>query len=130
MAYLLDSDIVIDYLGGDVTTKQMVDSLKPSSFYISVISYMEVLQGILVGPDPIAMRQAFDDFVADAPVLPVSTPVAERCAMVRADLQQRGRSFRPRALDLLVAATALVHGLTLVTRNKADYRDIPNLNLH
>jgi len=37
---------------------------------------------------------------------------------------------RPRALDLLIAATALVHDLSLVMRNEDDYRDISGLRLY
>jgi predicted nucleic acid-binding protein len=39
----------------------------------------------------------------------------------------RASVFRSRALDLLNAATALEHELTLFTRNRADYEDIPDL---
>ena len=130
MAHLLDSDIMIDYQGGDPATRQLVDPLKPAPFSISVITYMEVLQGILTGPDPAAMRTAFDTFLTDVDILPISKEIAERCATVRADLVRRQRSVRPRALDLLVASAALEHGLTLVTRNKADYQDIPGISLY
>jgi predicted nucleic acid-binding protein len=34
---------------------------------------------------------------------------------------------RQRALDLIIAATALEHDLTLVTRNREDFQDIPGL---
>lgn len=61
--------------------------------------------------------------------MPVTFEIARRCAEVRADLQRRGRSIRPRALDLLIAATAMEHGLTLVTRNVSDYGDVPGLRL-
>ena len=46
---------------------------------------------------------------------------------VRADLLDRGIVVGE--LDLLIAATALVHNLTLVTHNTTDYRNIPNLRL-
>jgi predicted nucleic acid-binding protein len=64
------------------------------------------------------------------PVLPFDLAIARRTARLRADLAAQGRRTRTRALDLIVAATALEHGLTLVTRNKADYQDIPNLSLY
>ena len=50
--------------------------------------------------------------------------------MLRAELQQHGQRVRLRVLDLLTAATALEHDLTLVTRNLADYEDIPDLALY
>lgn len=130
MTYLYDSDILIDYLAGDSTTKQIVVPLLPAGGFVSVISYIEVLHGVLAGPDPIAMEAALDGFLDDVPLRSVSPAIARRCARLRNDLARRGRRVRQRGLDLVVAATALEHGLTLVTRNKADYHDIPGLSLY
>jgi len=49
---------------------------------------------------------------------------------VRSELRRKGRSVRQRAFDIVIAATALTHRLTLVTRNTADYRAIDGLNLY
>jgi len=42
-------------------------------------------------------------------------------------LRRQGKRVNNRALDLLIAATAIEHDLTLVTRNLQDYGDIPGL---
>ncbi|HUZ03134.1 MAG TPA: hypothetical protein VMU89_22540, partial [Thermomicrobiaceae bacterium] len=55
--------------------------------------------------------------------------VARRCAELREELRRQDRRVRARALDLMVAATALQYDLTLVTRNIADYDDVPGLVL-
>jgi predicted nucleic acid-binding protein len=60
---------------------------------------------------------------------PLSPAIARRCARLREELKGRGRRVRDRALDLIIAATALEHELRLVTRNLADYEDIPDLAL-
>jgi tRNA(fMet)-specific endonuclease VapC len=130
MAFLLDTDIVIDYLGGDVPTKQLVDPLAGSGLAIGMVSYMEVYQGILEDPDPATAEAEFEAFLRAVALLPLSTAVARRCARLRRGLKQQGKRFRARALDLISAATALEYDLTLVTRNKADYADIPGLTLH
>jgi predicted nucleic acid-binding protein len=49
---------------------------------------------------------------------------------LRSNLKAQGRRVRPRALDLITTATALEHGLTLVTRKITDYQDIPGLTLY
>ncbi len=45
-------------------------------------------------------------------------------------LAKQGKRVKPRALDLVIAATAFEHGLTLVTQNRDDYKDIPGLKLY
>ncbi len=131
MKYLIDTDVLIDYLAGDPTTVALLQiTLGPSGIAISVITYAEVYIGILRSS---ARRQAeagFRQFVRSVPVLDLSKTVAKQNAAIRVDLLQRGRTTRQRALDLLIAATALSHGLTLVTRNKADYQDISGLALY
>ena len=129
MAYLLDTDIVIDFLGGDLPTKQLVDPLADTGIAIGMITYMETYQGILEHSDPIDAQAEFDAFLKTARLLAFSPEIARRCAGLRKDLKQRGKRVRPRALDLITAATALCHNLTLVTRNTADYDDIPGLTL-
>src|SRR5262245_20628702 len=130
MAYLLDSDIVIAYFAGDFATKQIVDPLFASGASISMVTYMEVLQGTIESVSPKDAQDAFDDFLSGVPILPFSTEVARRCADRRSDLKRQAKRVRSRALDLITAATALHHGLTLLTRNTADYQDISGLTLY
>lgn len=129
MPYLIDSDWVIDHLADVATATGLLDALAPSGIAISVITYMEVYQGIRRSPVPDVADAKFQAFVDGVPVLLVSMEVARRCARLREELRLQGRRVRGRALDLLVAATALEHGLTLVTRNLDDYHDIPALHL-
>lgn len=130
MAYLLDSDVVIDHLADDPAALQLLDRLSPAGLAISVITYMEVYPGILVSPDPVQARAKLDSFMEAVPIVAFSAAVARRCAQLRTELKQQGRRVRSRALDLLTAATALEHELTLVTRNLVDYEDIPGLDLY
>lgn len=128
MISLIDSDIVIDYVADDFAARQLVDSLFDTGVAISMITYMEVFQGRIRASE--AERAAYDAFLARVPVLPLSMSVARRCAVLRDTLRSQGKRVRNRALDLLTAATALEHDLTLVTRNIADYEDIPGLRLY
>jgi predicted nucleic acid-binding protein len=130
MTYLLDSDIVIPVQAGDAATKHLVGSLMSTGVSMSMVTYMEVWQGVLESPNPAAARLALDVFIVDVPVLPFSAELARRCAELRSLLKAQGKRVRPRALDLITAATALEHGLTLVTRNTGDYQDISGLTLY
>jgi predicted nucleic acid-binding protein len=130
MAYLIDSDVVIDRLADDPAARRLLDRLASDGLMISMITYMEVYQGTLLSLDPAQAHAKLDAFVAEVPIIPFSAEVARRCARLRGDLQERGKRVRSRALDLLTAATALEYELTLVTRNLADYEDIPELALY
>lgn len=130
MAYLIDSDWTIDHLSDIGVATELLTGLAIDGIAISVITYMEVYQGVLRSPNLEAAQARFDVFLDGIVVLPLSTAVARRCARLRNHLKQRGKRVNARALDLLIAATALEHDLTLVTRNTGDYDDIPELKLY
>ena len=68
-----------------------------------------------------------DDLLAEIPVLGFDLESAERYGKVRADLLTAGITVNP--VDLMIAATALEHGLTMVTNNVRHFEVIPGLNL-
>lgn len=129
MAALLDTDIVISFLTGDVETLRFVNALTPTGIAISTVTYMEVLHGCLENEDPLTAQAGFDAFLDGAPVLSFSPDIARQCAHIRVQLKRAGKRIRPRALDLMIAATAMHHNFELATHNTADYRDISGLRL-
>ena len=130
MPYLIDSDILIDHLEAVPEITALVARLASAGIAISIISYMEAYQGILRSPDRSRAEASFEAFLAAAPVVPFSPAVARRCALLREELRRQGKQPRSRAMDLMIAATAIENGLTLVTRNVGDYADIPDLILY
>ena len=127
MRYLVDSDVVIDFLADDQQTRNLLHSLSADGITVSIISYIDTYQGMIERAMQEEQRRQFDAFFASVPMLPVSQDVARRCAHLRSTLKQQGKSIRRRAFDLVIAATALEHGLVLVTHNTDDYKDIPEL---
>ncbi len=129
MPYLIDSDWIVDYLSDLRDARDLIERLTPSGLVISIITYMEVYEGVSEQADPIAAQVKFDSFLQGLVLLPLSPAVARRCADLRRQLRRQGRRVRPRSLDLIIGATAIEHDLTLVTRNVNDYRDVPGLKL-
>ncbi len=133
MTYLLDSNLVIGHFNNDPSAVHLLDQLAPDGIAISVITYMEAYQGVLRSDDYDEAEQRFSDLLSIIPVLPVSMPVARRCARLREALLgqgvQAGR-VRGRALDLVIAATAVEFGLILATRNVDDFKNIPDLQIY
>jgi predicted nucleic acid-binding protein len=127
VSYLIDSDVLISVMQGEEAAGLLVAELSPQGVSISAITYMEVLQGLL--DQPVHARSEFHRFLRDVPLLSVDRYVAHRCAVLRDALSREGKRVRQRALDLMIAATAIKHDLTLVTRNRHDYHDISGLIL-
>ncbi len=127
MPYLLDSDILIYYTNGVPSIHQLFERIAPEGLAVSAVSYMETRQGIGRSPHPRDAQTRLDELLVRVPVVAFSRVEAYRCAVLREMLQQQGRRVRQRALDLMIAATALEHDFTLVTNNPADYNDLPGL---
>ncbi len=106
---LVDTDVCIDHLEG---VKRLP---KAGRLAYSVVTRAELLAG---GPEhgPAVRR-----FLAGMEELVVDRRVGDRAG----ELRQAGL----RMPDALIGATALVHQLTLVTRNTADFRKAPGLRI-
>ncbi len=130
MPYLIDADWLIDYLGSNPRARTLIDPLIPAGVAVSIITYMEAYQGVLRKADVAQAAADLTAFLHNAPLVPFSLEVAQRCALLREDLKRRNLRVRSRAVDLLIAGTALHHRLTLVTRNRQDYDDIAGLLLY
>jgi tRNA(fMet)-specific endonuclease VapC len=130
MPYLIDTDLVIDHLAQITQANHLLDKLAPEGIAISIITYMEAYQGVVRSPNVKEVRAKFQLFRRSVPVLPFSLSVAKRCAALREQLKTEQKRVKSRALDLMNAAIALEHDLTLVTRNTEDYHDIPGLQIY
>lgn len=128
MSYLVDSDWLADYLKGRAPARMLLASLFPDGLAISIITYAEIYQGIYYGTERRRHEEGFRALLRTVPVLSLSRPIARRYATLRGQLQQEGQLIdQP---DLFIAATALEHGLILVTRNRRDFERIPGVRIH
>ena len=125
--YLLDTNVIAELRKA---TSPKVDhkvlgwatSVSTASLFLSVITVLELETGTLLVErrDPTqgaVLRSWLNTHVLPAfsdRILPVDTPVAQRCARLHVPDPRSDR-------DALIAATALVHGMTVVTRNIKDF---------
>ncbi len=129
MSYLLDTNIVIYHLSDVAAASSLVDGLFDAGVAISVITYVEVLDGVARSAEPRHARERFRALIGQIPVIDFRRREADELVQVRQALRQQGRQVRRRALDLQIAATALAHDLVLVTNDPDDYEHIPDLKL-
>jgi predicted nucleic acid-binding protein len=126
--YLLDTDRVVDWLRARPAARQLVQSLSGEGVAISLMTYGEIYAGIFRGQGTTAKENAFLEFLREVRVLPLDQPIMRRFGQIQANLLDTGRGIG--VSDVLIAATALHHDLTLITRNLAHFRRIPGLKIH
>ena len=125
MSFLLDTNVVSETrkrARAQPSVMAWLASVPAAELYISAITVLELDQGHLsvARRDPAqgeVLRRWIEERVLtafDGRILPIDLPVVRRCA----SLQVPDR--RP-VTDALIAATALVHGLTVATRNVHDF---------
>jgi tRNA(fMet)-specific endonuclease VapC len=96
-------------------------------FHFSIITRFEILRGLLAKAAPRQIER-FEIQCRASVVLPLSDAVVVRAAEHYAHLRGRGALISD--ADLLIAATAQVHGSDLVTENRDHFSRIPELRLH
>jgi tRNA(fMet)-specific endonuclease VapC len=107
MRYLVDTDVVVDYLYGNPDAQQLLAALAPTGLAISIITYLEIYEGIYVSRDPKQAEATFRLLLQGLTVVPVSRTVAKQTARVRSGLRRQRAQVTHRALDLIIAGTAL-----------------------
>ena len=125
MRYLLDTNQVVYYLRQEQRVVDDLQSRKEEGLAISAVSVAELYEGIFRATNPEAAERVLKDFLSEMPVLAVDEEVGRVFGQERARLRQVGRPMSD--LDLLIAATALHHGLTLLTSDR-DFERVENLN--
>ena len=123
--YILDTNVVSELRKAKKAHQNVKNWAQPvpsASLYISVISVLELEIGILLierrdKEQGAILREWMDRHVFptfSGRILAIDTAVAQRCATLHVPNPCSDR-------DALIAATALVHGLTVATRNVADF---------
>jgi len=108
---LVDSDVLVDHLRGH---RRFVRG--PDEVHVSTISRAELYSGR--GTEERRVRQLLEPMTE----LPIDRSVPERAGRLR-------RTVSIRQPDALIAATALEHRLTLVTRNVRDFNGVKGLRV-
>ncbi|MDM8564550.1 type II toxin-antitoxin system VapC family toxin [Candidatus Halobeggiatoa sp. HSG11] len=121
MNFLFDSNIISEAMKRkpNLEIRQFIDKQTP--VFISAISIEEIHYGLNY-KDANKKKIWFNNFVQSrCEVLPITTEIAKQCGIWRGRFRQQGIT-RSQA-DLLIGATALLHEMTLVTRNTKDFEE-------
>lgn len=121
---MLDTDVVIHLRDGDSWVEERIRSVTPPLF-ISAITRIELENGAWTGqrsPQQQALLEKVLEYISTLDF--TAAEIDAYCQIIAAT----GYSRRKTA-DRMTAATAIAHGLPLVTLNGRDFRDVPGLEL-
>lgn len=118
--YLIDTNAVIDYLGKKLPSAGMdfMDRIVDAVPNVSVITKIEVLG--FNAPDQ--HYQLLANFMDDATILDLTSTIVD----ISIDIRKKHKTKLP---DAIIAATALVYGLVLISRNISDFKNIQGLQV-
>lgn len=118
--YILDTNAVIDYVGELLPEHAalILDAVVNDELNISIVAYIEVLG---YNGKPEAMKR-LQDFLSLASIYYVDMVIAEQAIKIR-------KQHKIKLPDAIIAATAMAHDLTLLTRNISDFNKIEELHL-
>jgi toxin FitB len=111
--FLVDTNIVIYYMNNEIPQKGLskVKQILKDSFIVSIISNIETLGWYNIAENE---KIKLADFLSYSSVIYIDKRIQEKAIEIR-------QNKKMKLGDSIIAATALVHNLTIVTRNETDF---------
>jgi len=118
--YLIDNNVISNYFF-DIFSKKTTDFLIDIINRIPNISVITEIEALSWRSSDIVKENIVRSFVEDSNVIALSPKVVEKCIEIR-------RSRKIKTPDAIIAATAIVYNLTLLTSD-SDFKNIPDLKI-
>lgn len=119
---LIDTDVLIWLARGNANAQGVVAAL--ADWSVSAVSYMEMVQGCRNKTELKAVQKAFKS--SPSTVLALTPAISEHASLL---VENYALSHSLFLADALIAATAMEHGLPLLTGNAKHFRVVPGLQL-
>ncbi len=119
---LLDTDVLIWYMRGNPKAYKLIENL--DGFYISVVTYIELVQGMRNKHELSEFRKAIRSW--NCKILYLNEEISSKAMFY---IERHFLSHSLQLADALIATTALVNGLQLVTGNEKHFKIIKELEL-
>ena len=126
-SYLVDTDWVIDHFNRVEAVTRRLRELQPDGLALSIITVAELWEGVHFSRDPGGSLFTLEGFLRGVAVLGIDQEICKRFGHLRGSFRQEGK--RVGDFDLLIAATALRHDLTLLTNNRRHFENVEGLRM-
>jgi predicted nucleic acid-binding protein len=122
---LLDTTVLIDILRGRARRRTLLTELIGEGHLLATaaINVGEVYAGMRPGEEA-----RTDELLSNLECFLLTATIARRAGNLKSECQRRGQTLA--LADMIVAATAMEHGATLMTDNHKDFRPVPGLKLY
>ena len=125
--YLLDTNVCVGLLKAQPAITGKLTAVPPNALYLCAVVKAELYYGARASQHIARNLATLQTFFGPYVSLGFDDECAERYGELRADLRRTGQLIGPN--DTMIAATALVHKLTLVTHNTREFSRVPGLGL-
>ena len=119
---LVDTDVLIWYLKGNENAYQVIENA--SNFFISVVTYMELVQGMRNKKELNNLRKALH--IWNAKILYISEEISAKAMFY---VEQHFLSHSMQLADALIGATAIAYGNPVLTGNDKHYKVLKDLKI-
>ena len=128
MGVLLDAATLAAVAKGRLPVVLELAKLKPGEVNLSVVSQLQAETGLRLEPRAQARYGGLlKDFIGAVRVIDFGRVEAQQASQLAGYLAQQGETLS--GFELILAATALAHGLTLITEDTQRYLSVPGLNV-
>lgn len=128
MKYFLDTNICIYALKDKFPRiKEKMENLSPSEIAIPSMVKAELYYGAQKSQNKNKVISALNEFLAPFDIIPFGNKEVMTYAEIRDKLEKSGKIIGPN--DIIIAATTLSHGATLVTHNTREFERVENLSV-
>lgn len=127
--FLLDTNVLSEALKKRPAPSvlERLEELEDDGLATSSVTIMELRYGAARHPNGDRLWERItDELLPRVEILPVDRRVGERAGEILAELESRGLTIGTE--DVLIAATALVHEMTIATRNLRHFERVPDLS--
>ncbi len=127
VAYLIDTDWVIDFLNDKEPVASKIEELREEGVGVSIISLAELYEGVYYSRSPETSERKLLGFLSGVAILEIDEEICKMFGKERGKLRKKGLLIGD--FDLPIGSISLYYGIPLCTNNRKHYQRIEGLKI-